>query len=86
MFNTKLNNEIELNTIPMNEMKPCQIGIIISSYDNKYNSTLVMRTASTNNFEIMDLTHPGTDSCWSKGVSLRVQLLQKGDSITLTVE
>jgi polynucleotide 5'-kinase involved in rRNA processing len=63
----------EEDTIPMNEMKPLQIGIIKGS---KYNDHVVMRTASSNNFEVMDLTESGIDKCWYNWCRLiKVKLL-----------
>jgi hypothetical protein len=42
--------------ISMGNMKPLQIGVIVS---DPYNGHIVMRTASTDRFELMDLTNPG---------------------------
>ena len=74
------------NIIPMSEMKPLDIGRIIHSLYDKYEGKLVMRTASTTYFEVMDLANPGEDQCWSGGQSdIKVQLLNPGEKITLEV-
>jgi len=57
--------------ITMSEMKTLEIGTICevpNGIDNK--GHLVMRTASTQNFEVMDLTNFGEDHCWSDRQSL----------------
>jgi len=53
--------------IPMSAMCPLAIGVICESTNNK--GHIVMRTASTENFEIMDLTNPEEDSCWTDRAS-----------------
>ena len=52
-------DNVEKNIIKMRDMKPLQIGRLIVG------GHIVMRTASTRKFEVMDLTVPGLDSCWT---------------------
>jgi len=74
--------------IPMHEMKPLEIGIITSA--GGYNNTCVMRTASTCKFEVMNLSDPGEDCCWTSTVdckpSLKVKLLPSGHKLQLIIK
>lgn len=70
-------------TIPMPEMKPLQIGRIKSGEECL--EDIVMRTASLDKFEVMDLSCPGKDSCWESPNSIDVELLPVGSRITLEV-
>ena len=74
--------------IPMNEMEPGDIGIIVKeSIDcSLYDREIVLRTASMRKFEVMRLSNMKPDLCWTyKDVTLRVKLLEKGERITLEV-
>lgn len=55
--------------VSMDEMKPLEIGTIYESISisstKEYLGHIVMRTASTLNFEVIDLTNPGEDCCWT---------------------
>lgn len=70
--------------IPMSEIKPLDIGIVVQEGD--YNNFVVLRTASTSKFEVMSLTAPRPDFCWTTNSPLLVRLLEPGESITLVVE
>jgi hypothetical protein len=52
----------KLKIIKMCEMLPLQVGRITKSHN--YDNHIVMRTASSEKFEVMNLTEPGQDSCW----------------------
>jgi len=62
---TKENERIVL----MKDMKPFQAGRVVGS------GHIVMRTAATSKFEVMDLTNHFPDSCWTGCPNLAVQLL-----------
>jgi len=69
----------------LGEMEPCEIGRVINGC---YKGCIVMRTASIDKFEVMNLSHPGVDSCWTNtrlGVGIRVIPLEKGEKLTLEV-
>lgn len=53
--------------ISMDKMEPLQIGTICetASSNKDYVGHVVLRTASTFYFEVMDLTNPGDDCCWT---------------------
>ena len=71
--------------IPMCEMEPLQIGVIESG--DSHQGHIVMRTASTNHFEVMDLTEPEEDNCWSSGsVAVKVELFRKSEVVILEVQ
>jgi len=63
----------EEKVIPMSEMKPCEVGIIL---DADYHGNIVMRTQSSEVFEVMNLTNFKEGECWSSPkCPLKVQLL-----------
>jgi hypothetical protein len=69
-------SEEENIIIPMNKMKPLQIGIISGWNYSNINGHIVMRTASGHRFEVMDITNPGPDKCWtSEDIDIKVKLL-----------
>ena len=70
--------------ITMADMKPLDIGVIVSG-DDEYMGQIVMRTASTARFEVMRLSNPKPNRCWTYGATVRVRLLCPGDEVTLTV-
>jgi len=56
-------NTQEIKTVPMNQLKPLQAGIIVDG--GRYNNHVVIRTASKETFEVMDLTRSTADRCWN---------------------
>lgn len=68
--------------IPMGEMKPLQVGVIVDGSDYVAGS-YVLRTPGKSRFEVMNLTNPREDNYWSEGNSLKVRLLNPGESITI---
>ena len=76
--------ETNPKTIPMSEMKPLQVGMIITdglSCTGHY----VMRTAHSFRREVMDISDPGTGMCWEDGDGIQVCLLGAGESIILEI-
>lgn len=74
------NSEEDEKIVEMLDMKPLQID----TYDDGSKVMYVMRTASTSKFEVMDLSDPGADLCWtnvSRGCEVR--LLAPGEKIML---
>lgn len=74
----------ERTTILMSDMMPFDIGVI-DHPGSMSDGHVVMRTASYEHFEVMDLSNPGEDSCWDENSTLRVRLLPAGTRVTLTV-
>jgi hypothetical protein len=73
----------EIRIIKMSEMRPCEFGRII---DLPLSGHLVMRTASSIKFEIMDLTDLREDRCWTnKDASTRVELAREGEKYTFKI-
>lgn len=64
-------------TIPMSTMQPCQLGWCM--YDGV--KILVMRTASVDRFEVVDLTNFRKDSCWFGGC-IAVELITEPVTVT----
>jgi len=60
----------------MNELKPLQAGYIVGN--TPYWNTIVLRTASIRNFEVMDISNPGAGKCWDdQATDLQVKILDK---------
>ena len=76
----------EIPTVKMRNMKPMQVGVVVTDDCKQgYIGRYVMRTASTEKFEVMDLSKPGQNKCWTGNPNLEVRLLEEGESITLTL-
>ena len=71
-------------TIPMNKMKPYDIGVIENRGKN-YDGHYVMRSASLSKFEVFGLTEPKENGCWGLDIPLKVRLLEAGEGIVLRV-
>ena len=69
----------EQNIIPMREMDPYSIAIVM---EGMREGDYVMRSANLASFEVFNLTNPSPGRCWGK-CELKVRLLNKGESITL---
>ena len=65
-------------TKPMYEMQPLEVCVVGVGTDH-----VVMRTASQTKFEVMDLTDPRPDSCWTYRAELLVRELYPGETYTL---
>jgi polynucleotide 5'-kinase involved in rRNA processing len=75
------------DTIQMGKMKPLQAGIIQS--DGHYKGVIIMRTASNERFEVMQLTDAGEGKCWTGQQKTRktlVQLIPSGTQITISTK
>ena len=74
------------NIIKMRDMKPLQVGEIISTpgkYDNNVGE-LVMRTADEDKHEVMGLSNPQAGMCWTGGTcEVRVRLLNENESVII---
>jgi hypothetical protein len=69
--------------IPMSQMQPLQVGVIVVD-DPTYEGHYVMRTQSAHRFEVMNLSKPSPDFCWTNdGCTLKVRLLRKDEKVTL---
>lgn len=65
------------------EMKPLEVGRIISK--NSYKDAIVMRTASSEKFEVMNLSEPGLDACWITDSDYEVELLPEKHQVSLAI-
>jgi hypothetical protein len=67
MFKMKSAKEADRrNIVLMKDMKPLEIGrIVTSKITHCYSGEIVMRTASKDKFEVMSLSHPAIDHCWT---------------------
>ena len=67
-------------TKPMYKMRPLEVCVVVSS---DYTGNVVMRTASSNHFEVMNLTKSVKDGCWRHDPNLQVRELYPGETYTL---
>ena len=68
-------------TKPMYEMQPLEVCVVVDTTD--YKSHIVMRTASVEKFEVIDLTTPRPSCCWTLNVPITVRELYPGETYTL---
>jgi len=66
----------------MRNMPPLSVAKILY---NEYVGHIVMRTSSYDKFEVMDLTNPGEDRCWTSRNTLWVEILDL-DEITINLK
>ena len=66
----------------MNEMQPLDEGYIVT-IGSPYYGHLVMRTASSKHFDVINLTDISPDSCWTNNCELMVRLLSPGEAVTI---
>jgi hypothetical protein len=84
MLHLKVNFKEEPKLIQAREMQPMQIGMICDEMAGINEGHIVMRTQSRSKFELMNLSNPKTDRCWTNRPTFMVELLQDGQSITLS--
>ena len=72
------NEESDDDLIEMRYMKPFELGYIQEG--SEYYNCLVMRTSSLTQFEVINLTEPEVNNCWSEN-SLLVRLLPAGTQV-----
>jgi hypothetical protein len=87
VFKIKENYFAEDGLIGIGELKPCEIAVIVDRSCD-YFGEIVMRTSSDSKFEVMSLSKPGENKCWtypSIQAKIMVKKLKKGDEITLVV-
>lgn len=65
------------NVVPMNQMEPLSVGVLIASGE------YVMRTASSSHFEVINLTEPGHNKCWTDNPTRDVRLLADGEVLVI---
>jgi len=70
----------------MADIQPLEIGVIIDHKSVHYGH-VVMRTASTGKIEVMDLTSPGIDVCWTDNIpDIPVRIYQSGTRVAIIVK
>ena len=76
---------LEEDIIFMCDMQALEVGVIVDEFDHSTGHT-IMRTASMEHFEVMDLTDLRPSSCWTSGkCKIKVKLFNSSDEITLGV-
>lgn len=80
----EIKNESGPKVIKMGDMKPLQVAKIIESSSARLGN-LVMRTATANHFEVIDLSDPGEEACWIQPSRIRVELLPPGEVVEISI-
>lgn len=87
MFTATLGKSLpKRQVIPMNEMEPGEIGVVVSNdsvIDGFWDNTIVMRTTSTDVHEVLNLSCPKANSHWKHKATLPVRLLMPGEQVIL---
>lgn len=83
MFKLRYENPEGPKIVKMCDMPPCSIGRVVDR--GNYEGVLVMRTASQEVGEVMNLSNPGPDKCWTGIPYTQVRLLKPGEKIVLEV-
>lgn len=65
----------------MYEMRPLEVCVVVDT--TGYKDHVVMRTASIEKFEGIDLTTPRPGCCWTLNVPITVRELYPGETYTL---
>jgi len=72
--------------IPMNKMQPLQIAVIIDRDYPEYFGHYVLRTASKDTFEVVDLSVWEPNYCWTDNdADLRVKLLERDKKLVIEI-
>lgn len=80
--------KVKREIVFMADMKPLQVGRVVevnNSNDEEYVGNIVWRTQSSNIFEVMDLSELRIDEDWGECSDAKVELLSKGEEITLVL-
>lgn len=76
----------ERRIVKMSEMRPCEWGRILESPEPHYKYRLVMRTASIDKFEVMDMTDMRPDGYWDgEPTSTLVELSKNGSKFMFEI-
>jgi len=73
MFTTEKEVDQSRTVVKLREMEPCDIGRIVELGSPQFNH-IVMRTASKSSFEVMNLSYPGADNCWTLSTCITAPL------------
>jgi hypothetical protein len=80
----KVLSDKDENVVEMRNMKPMQIGKILPT--EPYAGDIVMRTQSTDTFEVMNLTNYADNTCWTHKPTIKVRLYTKPKTIIVSNE
>jgi hypothetical protein len=73
-------------TKPMSEMEPLEVAEVVSSNYPEDVGAIVLRTASSSEFEAMELyPRPGMGQCWKGGDEHRVEVRPLTEPITIEI-
>ena len=83
MLNVTTNFTDNTGLVKASDMKPMQLGTIADRNDKRYGD-VVMRTQGSH-YELMNLSKPMPDRCWSGAPPpFLIKLLEEGSTITLS--
>lgn len=76
--------KLEPKVKPMSEMEPCEVCVVEEGGD--FYGRVIMRTASVDKFEVMDLYDIGLNNCWQDPDCSILVKPYEGDSITIKLK
>lgn len=86
MFKIVANSE-KKRIVRMCDMEPGQIGVVEDENSSIENGTIVMRTLSNSLAEVMNMSEPRRDNCWTGTFpNTRIRLFEPGTRITLEIK
>jgi len=72
---------IDDNTKTMGEMEPLEVAMVSNPTSSEFGH-IVMRTANADVLEVLDLSSPGKDACWTEAESdTQIKSLKPGESV-----
>ena len=86
MFKVIVEHSVKEKVLTMADLEPCQMAVVTE--EHRYHGAIVMRTANVDEFEVMDLSDPRRDGCWTsiaQASKIKIKLLPKGTKLTLEV-
>lgn len=86
MFEFVEHDIVRDDVIPISEMKPLDVGRVRNGL---WEGEIVMRTASEHKFEVMVLSNPHEDRCWTSEncqEHILVHLFGRGTRLTFTIK
>jgi hypothetical protein len=88
-MNVKLQKIHDLEEDPqiklLADMQPCEFGIVVNP-KSSFDGELVMRTSSTENFQVMNLSNICEDNYWKRDGVLKVRPLKSYEEFHLILK
>lgn len=76
------NEQDDKRIIAMSAMNPLEVGVVVDEKSD-YLGHYVLRTASTYHLEVINITTPRTNRCWTQAQNIKVRLLNPDEKINI---